>query len=405
MPSAVATQTPLSARALVLLAAALAGHLLLWWISEPEVLFNDFFKAYYPVAEHLWADGIREGWPSLEVGAGGFVNLPIVGWLFAPFAAFEEMTSGWVYLAVGLPCTLWAWHLLAHHFAGRHAVALLLLFLVNGPLINSLREGNSTHLILLLLALGLVAWRAGRGFLAGVAFAACGIIKLPLLLLGPYFLVRRSWAIVAGMAATGIVTGLLSLAVHGIEVNVGWYRDSVAPFLGGVIPAFNVQSIDGFLLRLSTGASLLQDWVPFRPSLAHRIVRYALVLALLGGAWWLMRRAAGAADTRRRDLVEFSLVLTIALVISPICWTHYYLLMLLPAALQLGGLLLLEDDARWRTAFWIGYALSALPVVMLPVSPDLMGEVVARTLVSLWLFGGLAILACQARSLWRMGAR
>lgn len=404
MRSAVAGETPLPARVLAALAAAVAVHLALWWISEPAILFNDYYKAYFPVAEHLWTDGVREGWPSLEVGAGGFVNLPIVGWLFAPFAAFEEAASGWVYLAVGIAGTLWAWRLLARHFAGPNGLVLLLLFLANGPLINSLREGNSTHLVLLLLVLGLLAWQSDREFSAGVLFAACGIIKLPLLLFGLYFLARKSWAVVAGMTSAVVGAGLLSLLVHGIDVNVGWYRDSVAPFLGGVVPAFNVQSIDGFLLRLTTGTTLLLDWVPLQPSLAHRVVRYAVVLALLGGAWWLMRRAA-AAEPRRRDLVEFSLVLTIALVISPICWTHYYLLMLLPAALQLGGLMLPADEPRWRAAFWIGYALTSLPVVILPLSADPVGEIAARTVVSLWLFGGLVILACQARSLRRMDAQ
>ncbi|HYC65702.1 MAG TPA: hypothetical protein VEC14_13295, partial [Reyranellaceae bacterium] len=199
-------------------------------------------------------------------------------------------------------------------------------------------------------------------------------------------------------------TGLLSLLVHGIEVNVGWYRDSVAPFLGGVIPAFNVQSIDGFLLRLWTGTAFLTEWLPLKPPLLHRVLRYAIVLALLGGAYWLMRRA-DKEQARRRDPVELSLVMTIALVISPICWTHYYLLMLLPAALQLGGSLLAADQPRWRMAFWLGYALTSLPVVILPLSGNLVGEIAARSIVSVWLFGGLLILAAQARALYRMGGR
>ncbi|HYC66001.1 MAG TPA: glycosyltransferase 87 family protein, partial [Reyranellaceae bacterium] len=205
---ALAGNRPLSAGMLAALAAAAVLHLLLWQVSEPAILFNDFWKAYFPVAEHLWLDGLREGWPSLEVGAGGFVNLPIVGWLFVPFAPFGEPGAAWVYLAVGAAGTVAAWHLLARHVAAGQGLVLAVLFLLNGPLINSLREGNSTHLVLLALAGGLLLWRSGRDFWAGVLFAVCGIIKLPLLLLGLYFLARKRWTVVAGMVAATAGTGL-----------------------------------------------------------------------------------------------------------------------------------------------------------------------------------------------------
>ena len=388
----------------IVLAGALA-HVLLWSFSEPAILFNDYYKAYYPVAEYLWFDH-AEPWPSLEVGAGGFVNVPIVGWLFAPFAALGEVASGWVYLAMGALGTLAAWWLLTRAFVPASGALLLLLFLLNGPLVNSLREGNSTHLVLLALVCALLLWRSGRGFAAGALFAACGIIKLPLLLLGLYFLARARWRIVAGMIAMVIATGLLSLLVHGWKVNADWYHDSVAPFLGGVIPAFNVQSIDGFLVRLWTGTEQLHSWIPLQPTLLHKIVRYPAILFLLGGTWWLIRRAGPfvpSDEVGRRDYIELCLVLTIALVISPICWSHYYLLMLLPAALHLGGLTLSVAEPRWRTAFWVGYAMTALPIVDIPLPAGLLGEVLARSVLSLWLFGGLLVMAAHARALWRIG--
>jgi hypothetical protein len=381
------------------------AHAILWLISEPEALFSDFYKAYYPVAEYLWLEGPARPWPPLEVGAGGFVNLPIVGWLFAPLVAFGEDGSSWVYLAIGASLTTLAWLLLTRSFAARSPV-LLLLFLANGPLVNSLREGNSTHVILLLLTLAVLLWRANRGFAAGAVLAVCGIIKLPLLLLGVYFAARGRWKIVAGGATTIVGVLLLSVLVHGLDVHVSWYRDSVEPFLGGVIAAFNVQSIDGFMLRLATGTADLLDWVPHRPSLAHRIARYATVAILLGGSFWLMWRAglrAVARPPQRRDLIEFCMVLTLSLVISPISWSHYYLLMLLPAALCLGGHTLAPQERRWRVMFWAGFALTSLPVVILPLPESWLGGLAARTIISLWLAGGLLIFAAHAHALWEIG--
>ncbi len=376
-----------------------SAHAILWLISEPDFLFSDFYKAYFPVAKYLWLQGPSQPWPSLEVGVGGYVNLPVVGWLFAPLVAFGEHGSSWVYLAIGAPLTCLAWYLLERAFAA--GPILLLLFLVNGPMVNSLREGNSTHVILLLLVLGLLLWRAGRGFAAGALFALCAVIKLPLLLLGVYFAARGNWRIIAGGAATLVAVLALSVLVHGVQTNLAWYRDSVAPFLGNAMAAFNVQSIDGFLMRLPTGSASLHDWTSHRPALFHRIARSVTVGLLLGGTCWLMWRAGKRTD--RRDSVELCLVLALALVISPISWSHYYLLMLLPAALCLGGQTIDASYPVERKVFWIGFALTSLPVVPPPLPGTWLGDLAGRTIVSFWLFGGLLIFAAHARCLWKLG--
>ncbi len=99
-------------------------------------------------------------------------------------------------------------------------------------------------------------------------------------------------------------------------------------------------------------------------------------------------------------------MLTLALVISPISWTHYYLLLLIPLGLYMGGKLALPDDAATRVLFWSGYALTSLPVIMPAMQMDpeppigVWGELAARTIVSAWLFGALMMLACFARGMW-----
>src|SRR4029079_17851029 len=112
------------------------AQLLLWSISEPAYLFSDFYKAYYPVADHLWFDGPRVPLPPSEAVVVGFVNLPIVGWLFVPLLAFGEDGSSWAWLAVGAVVCVLAWHLLVRRIAPGHGALLLLLFLLNGPLVN-----------------------------------------------------------------------------------------------------------------------------------------------------------------------------------------------------------------------------------------------------------------------------
>src|SRR5262249_35516198 len=187
----------------------------------------------------------------------------------------------------------------------------------------------------------------------------------------------------------GLIVGL-SLWYFGLAVNVAWYRYCVEPFLLGVIPAFNVQSIDGFLLRLSTGDALLRDWLPMPLTVAHKIVRTVLFGAIFGSAFWLIWRGERleplpcvTGELSARDLPEFSLILNLALVISPVSWTHYYLLLLLPWSLYLGGLLPLPDDTLTRWLMWTSLVFVSLPVLMPTFYPSLTAEIMARTIISM----------------------
>ena len=404
-----------SNRIAVWIACVLGGgaiHLYLWQVSEPPDLFSDFYKAYYPAAEYLLEKGLSATWPLTEAAAGGFVNIPIVAWLFVPFVMLGEEEAGWAFLAFGAATALAAWWLLARMRraeAMNTAPLLLLLGLVNGPMINSLREGNTTHIILLLIVLAFVLWRSGWDFAAGLLLGLCAVIKLPLLLFGAYYVLRGKWRVVVG-GVTSIATAvLLSLADYGLQGNIGWYKDSVEPFLGGVIPAFNVQSIDGFLVRLWTGEGRLHDWDPMVPEVLHKVIRNILFLLVYGGAIWLGWRATRAEPPpaingrlSARDTLEFVLVITIAIITSPISWTHYYLLLLVAWGLYLGGQLSVPDDRTTRWLMWMSLALTSLPVVIPEHSPNLITEVLARTVVSAWFFGGLLMLAALLRALWKL---
>lgn len=390
-----------------LVAAAAAIHALYWMVSAPEALFSDFFKAYYHAAETLLYQGPGPTWP---MGDGepevGFVNLPVLAWLFVPLVPLGEPGAGWAFLALGVAAIAAAYALILRFGTpnARIGLALLLLFLVNGPLVNSLREGNTTHFVLLLLVAALLLWRAGADFAAGLVFGFCALVKLPLLLFGAYFLLRGRWRVAGGGATAIAAAAALSLAIFGLDVNIGWYEACIAPFARGAIAAFNVQSIDGFLIRLATGADELDNWLPLEPSPAHRVARIVIVAGLFVGAFWLIRRAqrrasplAATFGPSSRDLLEFAIILNLALVTTPVSWSHYYLLMLLPWGLYIGGHLPLPGDATTRWLVWSSWALSSLPVVVPPTEPEWLAEVLSRTAVSAWLFGGLLMLAAMAR--------
>ena len=404
----------ISNRLVMWLAAVVGGgaiHLLLWQFSEPPNIFNDFYKANYAAAETIWEYGLSATWPLTE--RGGFSNLPALAWICVPLVALGEDAAAWTFLAFGLAAMFGGWALLTRlaRLEEPLAAGLLFLFLVNGPMVNSLREGQSSHFILLLLVVGLLQWRAKRQYIAGLAFGLCATFKLPLLLIGMYFFLRQRWRIVAGGATTIGVVVLASAALYGVIGLVSWYKEWIEPFLGGSVAAFNVQSINGFLIRLTIDVGDLRDWELRDPSTALRIARFCASAALFAASIWLIWRAsrnapapqrdAGAADGR--DLLEFVLVLTLALITSPLSWTHYYVFLLVPWALYLGGQLPLPDDAVTRRLMDASVLLISLPIiVMSPMTPSWYASILAKTTVSVWLFGAILMFAALARGLWHL---
>src|SRR5262249_37359842 len=135
---------------------------------------------------------------------GGFSNLPILAWICVPLVPLGEEQAAWTFLGFGLAAMVGAWVALSRlaRLDGPQAAGLLFLFLINGPMVNSLREGQSSHFVLLLMVAGLLQWRAKRPYVAGLAFGLCASFKLPLLLMGIYFVLRRHWRIAAGGATT-----------------------------------------------------------------------------------------------------------------------------------------------------------------------------------------------------------
>ena len=381
----------------------------LWNISEPELLFSDFYKAYYPAGQALLRDGPRQTWALGEDASLAFVNLPILGYLFVPLALFERPTAGFLYLGIGATAVVAMALLLARwlQLRAREFAVLVALFAANGPLVNSLREGNTTHIVGLILVVSLICICSGRQFLAGVLLGFCTVVKLPLMLFCAYYVATQRWRIAAGAILAISVLGLASVLVFGSEVNIGWYDKCVAPFLTGVVGAFNVQSIDAFLLRLGTGTTLLWDWEPVEVSLGHRIARYLIIGAILAGVLFLMWRANRSrqpsleSDRTALTGLEFVLVLSVALVVSPLSWVHYYLFLLLPAALAVGGRPFANGDEKGvRWLIFGGLTLASIPVAIPDLEDSALGAIVARTAISAWLFGGLLIIAGLMRAAW-----
>jgi hypothetical protein len=388
-------------------AAALVMAAFVFHVSNPLQYFADFHKAYWPAGAAIWnGPGALE--QVLRAGAFGFVNMPVVAYLFAPFGLLPPHVSALVFLVLSVATTIVAWRLLVGAAGLDESAKWTLAFLIAafGPLLYSIREGNTTHMVLALLVWAFLLLRERRDLAAGAVLGFAALIKLPLLLFGIYYMLRGRWQVVAGGAGLLGLASLFSLAIFGWDMHVFWYETCIKPYAEAPIGALNVQSIAGALLRLEYGPQFILDWERHQLSPALRIIASASTFVLLG----LAAAAALAPRPRASRLVaretaeelEFLIVLMLACIASPLTWSHYYTWMLMPAAFFIGRTPHFPPGPVVRVVGWGAIVLASIPVTLWMPGNPLVAEIYARLVVSQLLFGGLVMLGLLMWSRWTM---
>jgi alpha-1,2-mannosyltransferase len=241
----------------------------------------------------------------------------------------------------GLAFPRWAWW---------PVVSLLLL---SSPLAHQIILAQLNLVLLLLFA---VAWRLDRaGHYAGCG-AVIGLAAAIKIFPGFLFLYclaqRRITALMSGAATLAILNGL-ALAVLGKPAWVS-YVTVVMPDVTRFRAAWVNASITGYWSKLFDSPNTAVMPVLTAPLLAKCLIALssiALVAVFLGSA----RRAA---NQPQRDCA-FAAGVIVALLLSPIFWHHYFVILALP-------LLVLW---RWLPRTWPVRSLLAAAVVILLVNP------------------------------------
>jgi hypothetical protein len=404
----VAAKRRLSPRLIVAcnIAWGLATCVFMFLNCEPKPWFQDFRLGYWEAGRKiLTSPGEMYGIRELH-----FVNLPVLGLLCVPFGFLEEYAAGIVFAVLSLGGTALAWWQLCRlgGHEGKQRLLLAWIFVFSGPLFYSLREGNATTLMLPVLAAALAALLAGRPFRSGALLGVAALIKPPLLLLPAYYAFRRRGRVAAGSAAVVVPVVLLSLLLFGTDLHRLWYERCLAPYARGPVAAYNSQSVTSFLARFWAPGDYGEYWGPFAVGLGFHLANRAAVLTLGAGVLLLCMRPGGR-DRATTERLDFSLVLSLALLSSPICWTHYLLLLLLPFALLLGGKLGTPPTRRQLVGMGLAFLLMSLPVrawalrswyeCVLAAHP-FAGAVVLLTILAAarWRLAGESL--CSPRVLW-----
>jgi hypothetical protein len=206
------------------------------------------------------------------------------------------------------------------------------------PLYRNLEYGQYYVVILLLLTAALWAHLKRRSFTAGLLLAIAVGIKIFPVVLVFFFLRKRDWRAVWGLAAGLGAVSLVSILVFGTTLN--------DRFLSEILPAaLRGEAMDPYNLAASSISALLHHLFIFEPQLNLRpLVHAPWLVALLQPSLQMLVLGPAilfCAPTRddERDSLEWSCLVIATLAISTLPASYHFVLLLLPCAVCAGYLL------------------------------------------------------------------
>jgi hypothetical protein len=218
-----------------------------------------------------------------------------------------------------------------------HWVFPVLLFALFLPTRGSLGLGQSDITIMFPMVLVFWAFSREHDLVAGIALGFAILTKIAPAVFLLYWLWKREWRVLIYAVATTILIVLITLPVVGIDLWIQFVTQIFPALSTGSAYAQN-QSLPGLIDRLILDprfAAGLQS-APNVP--AVRAVSTAAELIVVGLAMWFTR-GRPASRLSLRFAHEFSIWLTVLLLVSPIAWDHYFTWLLLPITVLLAALL------------------------------------------------------------------
>lgn len=329
-----------------------------WYASAQNQYWYDFFKGYY----HSGRKIIGRQDLLYDASCYGYVNFPLLAYVFVPFAKLPKELAGPLFFLIGyLSILSLAYWLVKFSGAKGWSRWVILAFLaVSGPLDYSVWLGNITHIIMLGMLLLLWWFKQGRQWLTGFLLGVVGLIKIPLILPAGYFFIRRQWRVVGGgLLIFGLVLGL-SLWLIPFSLNTTWLDRCILSFSGHPVPAYNNQAVSGFLAREFMPGNL--SWEPQSPPAGFALASNLALFVLYAPVLVMLFRGLRSPRTVTMLLLEFFIVLVSSILTSPISWTHYFMLLLIPAAFCMAN-----DDLKANKTWHYVLLGVALVLISIPI--------------------------------------
>ncbi|MDO5297322.1 MAG: glycosyltransferase family 87 protein [bacterium] len=210
----------------------------------------------------------------------------------------------------------------------RQAYLFLLLFMgatvTLGPAVDNIYLGQIGFAFAGLLALIFIFDRINYGAPAGICLALAILCKMYPALLLVYFALKHRWQTLKWTAYTLLAMGLAA----GLQWGFSRYSD----YWQYLSQTMNYDSTVGNQALIG----VIANACPYLSPAELKIVHFCLMALALSGlswfSWNLPRRPAHASS----GLLEFSVWVTAATIVSPISWSHHHIFLILPLLAFLG---------------------------------------------------------------------
>ena len=302
----------------------------------------------------------------------GFRYAPIVAFLFAPLALVPLWAAAFAIFILKVFAVVVTVRVVARLTGldreGAAKTGVLAVLVTSGYLLEEFRTGNLHFLVLFAIVVAMSLAERGRIVLPSLLIALITVMKISPLIFVGFFLATRRFTLAAGSAIALVILFLLPAAFVGVSKHNELVRAFVASSIERTDEARN-HSLKGALARFLSDegpdAGVLPAVNVARLSKrAVDLVWYAadaVMLALLGGILLSIPRGRGA------PLLEYSLVTTAMLVVSPFSLRIYFATLFLPCAALLAALVKSPAEPRRRAIvsvlLMVGAAGTVVPLV------------------------------------------
>jgi hypothetical protein len=272
--------------------------------AQPQVA-PDFHYAYFPAAQRLLRGVSPYALPHQDIAAGiAFVYPALSALVFAPFALLGRPLADHLYVLLCfalVPATLW--------LARVRDWRLYALPMLWAPVVLGWEGGNvSVPLTFLVMLL----WRyRDRPLVAGFVTALAISLKPFVWPLALWLVVTRRWRAAGYALLSGLLLNLAAWAIIGFNQISAYLRLSA--------------QVTDALWRGGYSMLALAHHLGFGRGVGEAVLLVASA-ALIAGLVWL-------GLVRRRDRDALTLTVALMLVASPLVWSHYFVLLLVPLAL------------------------------------------------------------------------
>ncbi len=278
-----------------------------------------------------------------------------------PFAAldYSSATLAWNLLSLlALGISLWLLcRGLSVGFSPWALLPLVALLLLCSPFRQQMNQGQLNLVLLLLLTLVWAAARTGRPIWAGVFLGVATAFKIFPGFLLLHFAVQKRWNIVASaLIALVSITALTAAVLRPVTYTT--YVADVLPQVNEFRCDWMNSSVVGLSTKLFHPVSERRNLVPLWPNDQLAWLVGVLGCGIVLVLWWYAERRAHS--DRDQDFA-FGLSVTTMLLVSPITWDHYFLLLIIPLAILWVSL---PETTTARVSF-----LAAILVLCLPPVP------------------------------------